>query len=235
MTTTAKGKVGAGSSGNSTAASTEMLRDQMVTHLRQHREELLLEWLQSVTADGGLWMGATAAEQESASARVYDTCVECLDTLDYRDAEKVAEQMAQRAVRGTITSERMLGGMLALQDVYWHSLLRRYFEEPKRIDEALKFFESVINRILVIVALAFSMQREQVISEQQVSIRDLSTPVLRAPKWAASPADHRPDRFRPGTAADRADARCHPGVPGAGRWSWTSPAWPRSTRRSRTT
>ena len=123
-------------------------------------------------------MGDTTAEQETESARVYDTCVACLDTLDYRGVEEFAEQMAQRAVRGTVTSERMLGGMLALRDVYGRSLLTHYLEAPDRLDEVLKVFESVVNNILVIVAVAFSTERERVIAEQQASIRELSTPVL---------------------------------------------------------
>ena len=178
MTTTAKGKVRAGSSGNSTAASSETPKDELVAHLRQNREKLLREWLYAVTADDGLWMGDTTAEQKAESARVYDACVACLDTLAYRGAEEFAEQMAQRAVRGTVTSERMLGGMLALRDVYWRSLLTRYLEAPDRLDEVLKVFEPAVNRILVIVAVAFSVERERVIAEQQASIRELSTPVL---------------------------------------------------------
>ena len=179
MTTAAKGKARAGSNGNSTVTSPETLKDELVAHLRQDREELLREWLGTVTADGGLWMGATTAEQEAESARVYDTCVTCLDTLDYRGAEEFAERMAQRAVRGTVTSERMLGGMLRLRDVFWRSLLTHYLEAPDRLDEVLKVFEPVVNNVLVVVALAFSMERERVISQQQASIQDLSTPVLR--------------------------------------------------------
>ena len=40
-------------------------------------------------------------------------------------------------------------------------------------------FESVVNKILVIVALAFSTERERVMRQQQEAIQDLSTPVLR--------------------------------------------------------
>ena len=179
MTPAPKGKARARSNGNSTAISTETLKDELVAHLRQDREELLWEWLGTVTADGGLWMGATTAEQEAESARVYDACVDCLDTLDYRGAEKFARQMAQRAVRGTVTSERMLVGMLALRDVYWRSLLTHYLEAPDRLHAVLRIFEPVLSRILVVVALAFSMQRERVIAQQQAAIQDLSTPVLR--------------------------------------------------------
>ena len=179
MTPAPKGKARARSNGNPTAISTETLKDELVAHLRQDREELLWEWLGTVTADGGLWMGATTAEQEAESARVYDACVDCLDTLDYRGAEKFARQMAQRAVRGTVTSERMLVGMLALRDVYWRSLLTHYLEAPDRLHAVLRIFEPVLSRILVVVALAFSMQRERVIAQQQAAIQDLSTPVLR--------------------------------------------------------
>lgn len=179
VTTTAKGKARVGSNGNSTATSPEALKDELVAHLRQDREKLLREWLHAVTADGGLWMGTTTAEQESESARVYDACVDCLDTLSYQGAEDFAEQMARRSVRVTVTSGAMLGGMLALRDVYWRGLLTHYLEEPDRLDEVLKVFESLINNILVIVALAFSAERERVISQQQTAIQDLSTPVLQ--------------------------------------------------------
>ena len=178
MTPAPKAKARARSNGNPTAASPETLKDELVTHLRQNREKLLREWLAAVTADGGLWMGDTTAEQKAESAKVYDACVACLDTLDYRGAEEFAEKMAQRAVRGTVTSERMLGGMLALRDVYWRSLLTHYLEAPDRLDEVLKVFEPAVNNILVIVAVAFSVERERVIAEQQASIRELSTPVL---------------------------------------------------------
>ena len=178
MTPAPKGKARARSNGNS-AATSETLKDELVAHLRRDREVLLREWLETVTAGGGLWMGATTAEQQAESARVYDACVDCLDTLDYRVAEKFAKQMAQRAVRGTVTSELMLGGMLALRDVYWRSLLRHYLEVPGRLYDVLEVFEPVLSRILVVVALAFSVQRERVIAQQQAAIQDLSTPVLR--------------------------------------------------------
>ena len=140
-------------------------------------------------------MGATTAERETESARVYDACVACLDTLDYRDAEKLAERMAQRAVRGTVTSERMLGGMLALRDVYWRSLLTHYLEAPGRLYEVLKIFDPVVNNILVIVALAFSTERERVIAQQQAAIQGPFDSGAAASRSAAPPADHRPDRF----------------------------------------
>jgi rsbT co-antagonist protein RsbR len=179
VTTTARRKARAGPNGDSTATSPETLKDEMVAHLRQDREKLLREWRQAVTADGGLWIGTTAAEQESESARVYDACVDCLDRLSYQGAEDFAGRMARRAVGEAITSEAMLGGMLALRDVYWRGLLTHYLEEPDRLDEVLKVFESPVNNILIIVALAFSAERERVISQQQAAIEDLSTPVLR--------------------------------------------------------
>ena len=178
MTPTARGKVRTRSISNSTAISSETLKDDLVAHLRQNREKFLREWLAAVTSDGGKWMGDTTAEQEAESARVYDACVACLDTLDYRGVEQFAAQMAQRTVRGTVTSEDILGGMLALRDVYWRNLLTHYLEAPDRLDEVLKVFEPVVNKILVVVALAFSMERERVIAQQQASLRELSTPVL---------------------------------------------------------
>jgi len=98
--------------------------------------------------------------------------------LSYKGAEDFAEQMG-RSVQGTVTSESMLGGMLALRDIYLRGLLTHYREEPDRLDGILKIFEPSINNILVTVALAFSAERARVISQQQAAIENLLTPVLR--------------------------------------------------------
>jgi rsbT co-antagonist protein RsbR len=179
MTTTAKGKVRVGSNGDPTATSPEKLKDEMVAHLRQDRAELRGEWVQASTADGDLWIGATSAEQDSESAAIFDTYVDCLDTLSYRGAEEYAERMARRAVLGAISSERILGGMLTLRDVTERGLFRHYLGAPDRLAEALKALAPVANKILVLVAMALNAERERMMRQQQEAIRELSTPVLR--------------------------------------------------------
>jgi rsbT co-antagonist protein RsbR len=176
---TAPGKVKVGSNGDSTATSPETIQGELVAQLRRDREKLRREWVQAITASDDLWMGTMAADQESESATIYDICVDCLDTSSYRAAEQYAERMARRAVQGALGSEQVLGGMQALRDVYGHSLFRYYHNEPDRLTDALKVFEPVVNKILVIVATAFNAERERVMRQQQEAIRELSTPVLR--------------------------------------------------------
>ena len=179
MTPTAKAKTRISPNGNSTAASSETLKDDLVARLREDRGELLREWVRAMAADDGLWTGATTPEQELDSGTIYDACVDCLDTGSYQAAEEYAERMAQRAVLGVMHYERILSGVLTLRDVYWHSLSRHYLTDPDRLAGALKAFEPVTNKILLIVAMAFNSERERVVREQQEAIQELSTPVLQ--------------------------------------------------------
>lgn len=178
MTSAVKGKAGVGSNGDSRRTGSTIQKDEMVAYLRQERENLRGEWAHAVGNDGQ-WLGTTPAEQESRSARICDTWVDCLDTLTYRGAEETADRMATQAAQGVISSEGILSAMLALRDAFWRSLSRRYLEEPDRLDAALKLFEPVANKILVMVTMAFGAETERVMRQQQEAIRELSTPVMR--------------------------------------------------------
>ena len=180
MTTTAKAKGSVSRNGSSTAASPGTLKDELVAYLRQDREKLRGEWVQAMTASDNLWLDSlTPAEQELEPVKIYDTCLDCLDSGSYRGAEEFAERMARRAAAGAMSSERFLAGMLTLRDVYGRGLFRRFLKEPDRLNDALGAFEPVVNRILVIVAMAFITERERVVRQQQEAIRELSTPVLQ--------------------------------------------------------
>ncbi len=150
MTTTAKAKGSVSRNGSSTATSPGTLKDELVAYLRQDREKLRGEWVQAMTATDNLWLDSlTPAEQELEPVKIYDACLDCLDSGSYRGAEEFAERMARRAVAGVMSAERFLGGMLTLRDVYGRSLFRRYLKEPDRHNDALGVFEPVVNRILV--------------------------------------------------------------------------------------
>ena len=180
MTTTAKAKSSISRNGGSTATSPGTLKDDLVTYLRKDGEKLRAEWVQAMTASDNLWLDSlTPAEQELEAVKIYNACLDCLDSGSYRGAEEFAERMARRVALGAMSSERFLGGMLTLRDVYARSLFRRFPKEPDRHNDALGVFEPVVNRILVIVAMAFNTERERVVRQQQEAIRELSTPVLQ--------------------------------------------------------
>jgi rsbT co-antagonist protein RsbR len=180
VTTTARVKGSPGRNGRSTVAAFGTLKEELVAYLRQDREGLRGEWVRAMAASGNLWLDSlTAREQELESVKVYDTCVDCLDSGSYQGAEEFAARMARRVAVGALSSERFLGGMLVLRDACERGLLRRFAKEPDRLDEALAIFEPVVNGILVIVAMAFNTERERVVRQQQEAIRELSTPVLQ--------------------------------------------------------
>ncbi len=166
MTTTITGNAGTG------------LLHELVTHFQEQRETLRRVWVQQMTAKG-LLVGLSREEIDTESITIYDTCVGCLATGQYESAQVYATNMAERGVLRGMTTEQIIGGLLTLRDVYGRSLAERYQRDLDRLSAALDIYEPVANKILSIVALAFIEEREKVVREQQLAIRELSTPVLQ--------------------------------------------------------
>jgi rsbT co-antagonist protein RsbR len=154
------------------------LLPELVAHFRERRERLRKVWVQQMT-NKGLLAGLSAAETETESMTIYDTCVGCLETGKYEGAQVYATNMAERGVLRGMTTEQIIGGILTLRDVYGRSLAERYQQDLARLSAALDIYEPVANKILSIVALAFIEEREKVVRAQQSAIRELSTPVLQ--------------------------------------------------------
>ncbi len=154
------------------------LRRELVEHFREKRELLRQQWVQQMTAKG-LLAGLTQDEIETESIIIYDTCVTCLETVEYEGAKTYATRMAERGVLRGMMTEQIIGGMLTLRDVYGRSLFERYQHDIERLSAALDIYEPVANKILSIVALAFVEEREKTVRQQQEAIRELSTPVLQ--------------------------------------------------------
>jgi len=159
-------------------SSGDALRDELVAHFRDRREPLRQIWVEQMTAKG-LLAGLSKEEIETESITIYDTCVGCLATGQYKGAQVYATNMAERGVLRGMTTEQIIGGLLTLRDVYGRSLAERYQRDLARLSAAFDIYEPVANKILSIVALAFIEEREKIVREQQLAIRELSTPVLQ--------------------------------------------------------
>lgn len=153
------------------------LRAELVAYFRKNRESLRGRWVELMVAKGFL-KGLSPEELETESTAIYDTCVTCLATGTYEEAEQYASRMASRAVLQGLSAEQILDSMLTLRDMYGRSLIDLYRDDIAGLVAAQDMYEPVANRILVIVGLAFITQRENVVREQQAAIRELSTPVL---------------------------------------------------------
>ncbi len=154
------------------------LRQELVAHFREKRDELRQQWVKQMTAKG-LLAGLTQDETETESITIYDTCIICLETGQYGGARSYATRMAERGVLRGMTTEQIIGGLLTLRDVYGRSLFEKYQHDMERLSAALDVYEPVANKILSIVALAFVEEREKIVRQQQEAIRELSTPVLQ--------------------------------------------------------
>ncbi len=155
----------------------DALRRELVAHFRKVREPLRKSWVELMTAKG-LLAGLSPQEIETESMTIYDTCVNCLATDSYEDAEQYAGRMASQGVLQGMSAGQILGGMLTLRDVYGRSLFERYRDDMTKLFQALDMYEPVANQILAVVALAFIQGREKVVRQQQEAIRELSTPIL---------------------------------------------------------
>ncbi|MGI6450563.1 MAG: STAS domain-containing protein [Desulfitobacteriia bacterium] len=156
----------------------EALVNELVTHFREKREVLRQEWIEQMTAKDFV-ASLTSDELDSESTIIYDTCVGCLETGNYQAAESYAKMLAERGVLRGMSTEQIIGGFLTLRDIYGRSLFERHQKDIKRLSLALDIYEPVANKILSIVALAFIEERENVVRQQEETIRELSTPVLQ--------------------------------------------------------
>jgi len=153
-------------------------RGELVAHFHEKRELLRRQWVEQMTARG-LLTGLTPQETEAESGTIYDTCLGCLETGIYDAAQTYADRMAARGVLREMSVEQIFGSFLTLRDIYGRSLFERYHSDTARLSGALDIYESVANKILSIVALAFVKEPAKVILQQREAIRELSTPVLQ--------------------------------------------------------
>ena len=153
-------------------------RGELVAHFHEKRELLRRQWVEQMTARG-LLTGLTPQETEAESGTIYDTCLGCLETGRYDAAQTYADRMAARGVLREMSVEQIFGSFLTLRDIYGRSLFERYHSDTARLSGALDIYESVANKILSIVALAFVKEPAKVILQQREAIRELSTPVLQ--------------------------------------------------------
>ena len=153
-------------------------RGELVAHFHEKRELLRRQWVEQMTAKG-LLTGLTPQETEAESGTIYDTCLGCLETGIYDAAQTYADRMAARGVLREMSVEQIFGSFLTLRDIYGRSLFERYQSDTARLSGALDIYESVANKILSIVALAFVKEPAKVILQQREAIRELSTPVLQ--------------------------------------------------------
>ena len=97
----------------------ELLRN-LVIHFRENRWALRIQWVKEM-AGKKLLEGLDHQEIEKESAIIYDTCIDCLDTKNFKGAKIYAQAMAEKGVLQGMSSEQIIGGMLTLKDIYSRS------------------------------------------------------------------------------------------------------------------
>ncbi len=85
----------------------------------------------------------------------------------------------ERIIPRGVETHEVLGVVLLLRDVLARSLFEKYQEQPELLNRVLDAYEPAANRIAVTVGVSFVQERERVIRQQQLAIRELSTPVLK--------------------------------------------------------
>ncbi|MCK4464046.1 MAG: hypothetical protein KAU58_07025 [Candidatus Omnitrophica bacterium] len=144
------------------------LTKELVKYFRENREILRKQWIKEMVLKKFL-EGLTPQEIETESTTIYDTCIDCLVTENYKGAKKYAQAMAQKGVLQGMSTEQIIGGMLTLRDVYGKSLRKKY-TEPSKVNKALSIYEPVANKILSIVAMAFVDEKTKALEEAKAEL-----------------------------------------------------------------
>jgi len=142
------------------------LTSELTSYFKGKREAIRKRWVEAMQAKG-LLGGLSTDEVETESARIYDVCVECLETGKFDGAQTYAKTVAEQGVLAGMTGEQFVMGLLTLRDVYGRAIFENYGKDPGKWVKVLDTYKPVANTILGIVSDAFVKERERLIKEQQ--------------------------------------------------------------------
>jgi rsbT co-antagonist protein RsbR len=151
---------------------------ELVEHLRKSRTQLREEWTRRIT-DAQLLRVMTAGEIFSEVTAVYDNYVDALESGSVEALEAYARNLSERIIPRGVETDEVLGVVLLLRDVLARSLFEKYEDDSEVLNHVLDAYEPAANRIAVTVGVSFVQERERIIRQQQMAIRELSTPVLK--------------------------------------------------------
>ncbi len=154
------------------------LLQELVAYLRDSRTELREEWARRIS-EAELLGVMSDEEIFSEATEVYDNYVDALETGSIETLQTYARELSERIIPRGVETHEVLGIVLLLRDVLARSLFAKYQEDRELLNRILDEYEPAANRIAVTVGVSFVEERERVISDQQESLRELSTPVLQ--------------------------------------------------------
>jgi rsbT co-antagonist protein RsbR len=154
------------------------LLKELVAYLRDNRTELREEWARRIS-EAELLGVMSDDEIFSEATEVYDNYVDALETGSIETLQSYAQELSERIIPRGVETHEVLGIVLLLRDVLARSLFTEYQDDAEMLNRILDEYEPAANRIAVTVGVSFVEERERVISEQQESLRELSTPVLQ--------------------------------------------------------
>jgi rsbT co-antagonist protein RsbR len=161
-----------------TSESPTVLLRELVAHLRENRTDLAEEWARRMT-ESRLLTAMTRDEVFAEATAVYDNYVAVLETGSVEALQAYARDLSERIIPRGVETQEVLGIVLLLRDVLARSLFRKYQVDFKLLHRILDAYEPAADRIVNTVAVGFVQERERIIRQQQESLRELSTPVLR--------------------------------------------------------
>jgi rsbT co-antagonist protein RsbR len=154
------------------------LLHELVAYLRDNRTELREEWARRIS-EAELLGVMSDEEVFSEATEVYDNYVDALETGSVETLQTYAQELSERIIPRGVETHEVLGIVLLLRDVLARSLFAKYQHDLELLNRILDEYEPAANRIAVTVGVSFVEERERVISDQQESLRELSTPVLQ--------------------------------------------------------
>src|ERR671931_593252 len=154
------------------------LLKELVAHLSANRTNLRQEWARRI-GEARLLTALTPEEIFNEATSVYDNYVEVLETGLVEALQDYARNLSERIIPRGVETDEVLGIVLLLRDVLARSLFQKYQQDFELLNQVLDAYEPAANRIANTVGVNFVQERERVIKQQQVAIRELSTPVLQ--------------------------------------------------------
>lgn len=154
------------------------VRHELVTRLRGRQDVLLEEWA-ARSSDAGVLRGLTSEQARSRGAALADVYLDAMVGTSYEGVRDYVEMISGQVATRAAAPAQIISAVLILREVFGRAIVNDYHSDFAGLSRALDAYRPVANNIAITIATALVEGRERTIRQQQESILQLSTPVLR--------------------------------------------------------
>lgn len=147
------------------------LRQEMATYFNKDKERIKGQWIRAMKAKG-LFDKMRGKESQTEPDRMYDICIEYLESGFLKRVDEYARAMTRKAVLAGMSSGQIMIMFHALRDVLGRALFEKYNGNPAGYIAMMDVYEPGVNTLLRMAYDTFICERDRIIREEQAALHE---------------------------------------------------------------